>query len=167
MLFRDSITLLTARFPAILGLLITDPVDLSLRKLLAVTIRLPFKISRSVSSWTMLSSVAMPLGSTQTGRALVELPAAPEAFVAFLLGFLARLRLLNADCVLAGMLDDRLVFSSCKLQHAKPRYRYTDPSLLVKHCTLVHLRSRSRYIIQKEHASVDNVTPVHIYTHTR
>ena len=31
---------------------------------------------------------------------------------------------------------------------AEPRHRYTDPGLLAKPCTLVHLRSRSRYTIQ-------------------
>ena len=31
---------------------------------------------------------------------------------------------------------------------AKPRSRYTEPELLAKPCTLVHLRSRSRYTIQ-------------------
>lgn len=57
-----------------------EPLDLSLRKLPAVMIFLPFRISLSVSSCTMLSSVAIPFGSTQTGRADVELPPVPEAF---------------------------------------------------------------------------------------
>ena len=32
---------------------------------------------------------------------------------------------------------------------AEPRYRYTDPALLVKPCTLVNLQSRSRHTIQE------------------
>lgn len=106
--------LLIARaVPDKLGLLMTEAVDLSLRKLLAVAIRLPFSMSRSVSSCTMLSSVAMPLGSTHTGRADVELPPAPEAFVAFLLAIFACPGLLIADCVLPGMLEDRLFVKAC------------------------------------------------------
>ena len=32
----------------------------------------------------------------------------------------------------------------------KPRCRYTDPGLLVKPCTLVHLQSRSGYTFQTD-----------------
>lgn len=105
--------LLVARVIDTLGLLITDALDLWLRRLPAVLIRLPCKMSRSVSSCTMLSSVAMPLGSTHTGRALVELPPAPEAFVGFLLVSLANPGELAADWVLPGILEDRLVDKSC------------------------------------------------------
>ena len=54
-----------------LGLLLTDDTDFSLRSmpLLAGLILLPIRISRSVSSCTILSSVAMPLASTHTGVA--------------------------------------------------------------------------------------------------
>ena len=108
-------TLLIARaVPDKLGLLMTEAVDLSLRKLPAVTIRLPFRMSRNVSSCTILSSVAMPLGSTHTGRADVELPPAAEAFVAFLLAIFASPGLLIVDCVLPGMLEDKLDANSCR-----------------------------------------------------
>lgn len=57
--------------PAKLGLLLTDDIDFSLRRvlLLVTCMLLPIRMSRSVSSCTVLSSVAMPLASTQTGTA--------------------------------------------------------------------------------------------------
>lgn len=68
--------------PARLGLLLTDDVDFSLRRLplAAGCILLPVRMSLKVSSCTMLSSVAIPLESTQTGTAdkALAAPAATE-----------------------------------------------------------------------------------------
>ena len=62
---------LIVALPARLGRLLTEDIDFSLRRLplAAGRILLPNMMSLSKSSCTMLSSVAMPFASTQTGTA--------------------------------------------------------------------------------------------------